>query len=111
MEEPSSEGEAVLGEKVNGIISRKMNPRHAGCIASYAVLLKKEKWSDLLPLIEKTGKKLDAMEIIMDYAIFADKLDLARWMFDHFKKEFPQEEDLILYYEEEFSLKQTLQKT
>jgi len=78
----------------------KMNPRHAGCIASYAVLLDKSDWPKLLPLIKETKKAKEAIEIILDYAIDQEKLELAKWLFGHFKQQFPDDEELTEYYEE-----------
>lgn len=78
-----------------------MNPRHAGCIASYAVLLKKEQWPELLPMIKNTKKDPEAYEIILDYAIACDKQDLAKWLLSNFKTNHPSETDLIEYYDSE----------
>ncbi len=65
--------------------------------------IEKEERKELLPLIKATDKELTAYEIIMDYSIQCEKLELAKWLFSSFKKKLPNEDQLIKYYEGEFS--------
>ena len=82
-----------------------MNPLHSHCLASYAILTDESEWPDLIQRIEATKKEATAYELIMDYAIQVEKTELAQWLFTHFKEKYPDETDLIEYYEGEFKPK------
>ena len=76
------------------------NPQSPGCLASLAVSLPAERHDEILKHLEKFEERQLAYESILDYAIEVEHRVAYDLILPRFTADFPDEKDLIEYYEE-----------
>lgn len=96
----SGNKEAALEHALKGLEDQ---PGSYSCLASATVASTPGQITDLEARFQAMPEVEDAYEVALDYAIEVEEFDVARALFEIFKKNLPDSE-LIEYYEDEFAV-------